>query len=75
MINALQLMKNVFKSLVKVVLVPLGLTSTASVTDEAIGFIDFMMKSKRLLEYTNLFFPNEYEMNDKIILNFLFNRF
>ena len=75
MINTLLLMKNVFKSLVKIVLVPLGLTSTASVTDTAIGFIDFMMKSERLLEYTNLFFPNEYEMNDKIILKFLFNRF
>ena len=25
-----------------------------------IGFIDFMLKSKSLLDYTNLFFPNEY---------------
>ena len=33
-----------------------------------IGFIDFMLKSKSLLGYTNLFFPNEYNKNDKIIL-------
>ena len=33
-----------------------------------IGFIDFMLKSKSLLEYTNLFSPNEYKKNDKIIL-------
>ena len=29
-------------------------------------FIDFMLKGKRSLEYTNLFFPNDYEKNDKI---------
>ena len=27
-----------------------------------------MLKRKSLLDYTNLFFPNEYENNDKIIL-------
>ena len=27
-----------------------------------------MIKGKSLLIYTNLFFPNEYETNDKIIL-------
>ena len=32
-----------------------------------IGFIDFMLKSKSLLEYTNLFSPNKYKKNDKII--------
>ena len=32
-----------------------------------IGFIDFMFKGKSLLEYTNLFSPNDYEKNDKII--------
>ena len=35
------------------------------------GFIDFMLKSKSLLDYTNLFFPNEYEKNDKIILKYI----
>ena len=35
-----------------------------------IGFIDFMLKSKSLLEYTNLFSPNDYEKNDKIILKY-----
>ena len=35
-----------------------------------IGFIDFMLKGKSLLEYTNLFFPNDYEKNDKIILRY-----
>ena len=33
-----------------------------------IRFIDFMLKGKILLEYTNLFPPNEYKKNDKIIL-------
>ena len=30
-------------------------------------FIDFMLKSKNLLDYTNLFSPNNYENNDQII--------
>ena len=33
-----------------------------------IRFIDFLLKGKSLLEYTNLFSPNDYEKNDKIIL-------
>ena len=35
-----------------------------------IGFIDFMLKGKSLLKYTNLFSPREYEKNDKIILKY-----
>ena len=31
-----------------------------------IEFIDFMLKGKRLLEYTNLFSPNKYKKDDKI---------
>ena len=33
-----------------------------------IGFIDFMLKGNSLSGYTNLFSPNDYERNDKIIL-------
>ena len=33
-----------------------------------IGVIDFMLKGKRLLDCTNLFSPNDYEKNDKIML-------
>ena len=33
-----------------------------------IGFINFMLKGKNLLEYTNLCFSDNYEKNDKIIL-------
>ena len=33
-----------------------------------IGFIDFMLKGKSLLHYTNIFSPNDYEKNNKIIL-------
>ena len=29
-----------------------------------IGFIDFMLKCKSLLGYTNLFSPNKYEKTD-----------
>ena len=35
-----------------------------------IGFIDFMLKGKSLLDSPNLFSPKEYEMNDKIILKY-----
>ena len=33
-----------------------------------IGFIDFMLKGKILLDYTNLISSNDYDTNDKIIL-------
>ena len=36
-----------------------------------IGFIDFMLNGKSLLEYTNFFSANEYKKNDKIILKYL----
>ena len=35
-----------------------------------IGFINFMLKCKSLLKYTNLSFHNDYEKNDKIILKY-----
>ena len=35
-----------------------------------VGFIDFMLKDKSLLEYTNLFSEDEYEKNDNIILKY-----
>ena len=35
-----------------------------------IGFINFMLKVKCLLEYANLFFPNDYEKNDKITIKY-----
>ena len=35
-----------------------------------IGFIDFMLKGKSLLKYTNLISPNDFENNDKIILKY-----
>ena len=35
-----------------------------------IGFIDFMLKGKSLLEYTNLISPNEYQMNNNLILKY-----
>ena len=33
-------------------------------------FIDFMLKGKSLLDYTNLFSPNNYENNNKTILKY-----
>ena len=33
-----------------------------------IGFLDFMLKRKSLLDYINLFSPNENKKNGKIIL-------
>ena len=34
------------------------------------GFIDFMLKGKNLLDYTNFFSLNDYEKHDKIILKY-----
>ena len=36
----------------------------------SIGFIDFMLKGKSLLDCTNSFSPNDYEKDDKIILKY-----
>ena len=33
-------------------------------------FIGFMLKGKPLLNYTQLFSPNDYEKNDKITLKY-----
>ena len=33
-------------------------------------FTDFMLKGKSLLDYTNLFLPNDYKNSDKIILKY-----
>ena len=35
-----------------------------------IGFIDFMLKSKSLLDYANIFSPNDYDKNDQMILKY-----
>ena len=36
-----------------------------------IEFIDFILKGKSLLDYTNSFYLNKYEMNDKILIKYL----
>ena len=36
-----------------------------------IEFIDFMLKSKSLLDFADLFSPNKYQKSDKIILRYL----
>ena len=36
----------------------------------SIGYIDFILRGKNLLNYTNLFSPNENEKNNKIILKY-----
>ena len=38
-----------------------------------IGFIDFMLKGKSLLDYTNLFSTNDHEKNDKNNIKILKN--
>ena len=35
-----------------------------------IGFIDFMLKGKSLMDYKIVFSPEEYEKNDKMILKY-----
>ena len=34
-----------------------------------IGFIDFMLTAKTLIDFTNLFSSNNFKKNDDIILN------
>ena len=38
-----------------------------------IGFIDFMFKGKTSTEYTNLFTPNNFEKNVRIMLFYFKN--
>ena len=35
-----------------------------------IRFIDFMLRGKRFFDYTNLFSPNDYQKNSKVILKY-----
>ena len=35
-----------------------------------IGFIDFMLAEKTLIEFTNLFSPNNFKRNDDIVLKY-----
>ena len=35
-----------------------------------IGFIGYMFKGKSLIDYTNIFSPNNFKKNDDIILNY-----
>ena len=35
-----------------------------------IGFIDFMLVGKTLIDYTNLFFPCDFNKNDSIIFSY-----
>ena len=38
-----------------------------------IGFIDFMLKSNSLTDFSNLFSPNNFKKNGDIILNYFKN--
>ena len=39
-----------------------------------IGFIDFMLKNKSLIDFTNLFSPNDFKKkNDDTVLNYFKN--
>ena len=35
-----------------------------------IGFIDYMIKGKDLIDFTNLFSPSDFDKNDRIILRY-----
>ena len=36
-----------------------------------IEFINYMLKGKTLLDYTNLFSPNDFKKNDRVIKKYL----
>ena len=40
-----------------------------------IGFIDFMLAEKTLIEFTNLFSPNNFKRNDDIVLKYFMRNF
>ena len=40
-----------------------------------IGFINFMLAGKTLIEYTNLFSPNNFKKNDDIMLNYFYGQY
>ena len=40
-----------------------------------ITFIEYVMAGKLLLDYTNLFSPNDYKKNDKIIYKYLKDKY
>ena len=40
-----------------------------------IAFIEYMLARKTLLDYTNLFSPNDYKKNDKIIYNYFKDKY
>ena len=35
-----------------------------------IGFLNFMLAGKKLIDYTNLFSPYDFDKNDSIILSY-----
>ena len=35
-----------------------------------IGFIDFILADKTLIDYTNLFSPHDFDKNDQTIFNY-----
>ena len=39
-----------------------------------IGFINFMIKGKSFIDFTILFFPNNFRDNDKVIVNYFLNQ-
>ena len=40
-----------------------------------IAFIEYMLAGKTLLDYTNLFSPNDYKRNDKIIYKYFKDKY
>ena len=38
-------------------------------------FIEYMLVGKTLLDYTNLFSPNDYKNNDKIIYKYIKHKY
>ena len=40
-----------------------------------IAFIEFMLAGKAVLDYTNLFSPNDYKKNDKIICKYFKDKY
>ena len=40
-----------------------------------IAFIEYMLAGKKLLDYTNLFSPTDYQKNDKIVYKYFKDKY
>ena len=61
------------KELIKANIFPVQANDSVMCEYFCIGFIDFMLASKKLTDYTSLFSPHDFKKNDSVILSYFKN--